>query len=114
NVTNSRRLMGSPSNRGPQPYHIQQTWALCLQQSLPPIGSYGSLADIPAALPNVRFTPESRHHRNPSACPLSAKSRHSWPSGIVHAYWPPKLGSPCTRVTGGGFHLPVSASDFGA
>jgi hypothetical protein len=29
-------------------------------------------------------------------------------------YWPPKLGSACTRVTGGGFHLPVRASDLGA
>jgi uncharacterized membrane protein YdjX (TVP38/TMEM64 family) len=25
-----------------------------------------------------------------------------------------RLGSPCTFVTGGGFHLPVSASDLGA
>jgi hypothetical protein len=29
-------------------------------------------------------------------------------------YWPPTLGSDCKRVTGGGFHLPVSASDLGA
>jgi hypothetical protein len=28
-------------------------------------------------------------------------------------YWPPKIGSD-TRATGGGFHLPVSASDLGA
>jgi hypothetical protein len=28
-------------------------------------------------------------------------------------YWPPMLGSD-TRVTGGGFHLPVSASNLGA
>ena len=35
---------------------------------------FGSLADIVAALPNVRFAPESRHHRKPSSCPLSANS----------------------------------------
>jgi hypothetical protein len=29
-------------------------------------------------------------------------------------YWPPKPKTGCTRVTGGGFHLPVSASGFGA
>jgi hypothetical protein len=28
-------------------------------------------------------------------------------------YWPPMLGSDA-RVTGGGFHLPVSTSDLGA
>ena len=32
---------------------------------------------------------------------------------VTAPYWPPKLGSD-TRVTGGGFHLPVSASDVGA
>src|SRR5262249_43443708 len=34
---------------------------------------FGSLADIAAALPNVRFTPKSGHHRTPLSCPLSAK-----------------------------------------
>ena len=38
--------------------------------------SDGSLADTAASLPNVRFTPESGHHGNPSSCPLSAKSGH--------------------------------------
>jgi hypothetical protein len=35
---------------------------------------YGSLTDIEAQLPDVRFTRESRHRRVPSACPLSATS----------------------------------------
>jgi hypothetical protein len=33
-------------------------------------------ADMAAALPNVRFTPESGHHRKPSRCRLSANFRH--------------------------------------
>jgi len=33
---------------------------------------FGSLTDIAAALPYVRFTLESGHHRKPSSCPLSA------------------------------------------
>ena len=37
---------------------------------------YGSLADIAAVLPNVRFDPDSGHQRQPLLCPLSAKSRH--------------------------------------
>jgi hypothetical protein len=35
---------------------------------------FGSLADIANALPNVRFSPESGHHRTPSSCLLSARS----------------------------------------
>jgi hypothetical protein len=42
---------------------------------------FGSLADIADALPNVRFTPNSGHHRPDSSCPLSAKSGHS--SGLI-------------------------------
>src|SRR5215831_14610602 len=38
--------------------------------------SHHALADIAAALPNVRFTPESGHRRASWAFPLSAKSRH--------------------------------------
>ena len=34
------------------------------------------VADIAAALPHVRFTPESGHHREPSPCSLIAKRRH--------------------------------------
>jgi hypothetical protein len=37
--------------------------------------STASLADIAAALPNVRFTRESGHQRKPSSC-LSANSGH--------------------------------------
>jgi hypothetical protein len=37
---------------------------------------FGSLADVADALPNVRFTPESGHHRASLACPLSANSGH--------------------------------------
>ena len=37
---------------------------------------FGSLAHIAAAFSNVRFAPESRHHRTSLACPLSARSRH--------------------------------------
>jgi hypothetical protein len=33
---------------------------------------FGSFADIVAALPNVRFTPQSRHRSASSARPLSA------------------------------------------
>jgi hypothetical protein len=33
---------------------------------------FGSLADIAAALPDVRFTPESGPRRRSSSCPLSA------------------------------------------
>jgi hypothetical protein len=29
-------------------------------------------------------------------------------------YWVWTVGEPCSLVTGGGFHLPVSASDLGA
>jgi hypothetical protein len=35
-------------------------------------GLGGSLADIAAAHPNVRFTPESGHYRKPLSCPLRA------------------------------------------
>ena len=35
-----------------------------------------TLADIGAALSNVRFTPESGHHRKPSPCLLSANNGH--------------------------------------
>src|SRR5215204_3556068 len=38
---------------------------------------FGSGADMTARLRNVRFTPESRHRAEGSACPLSAKSRHA-------------------------------------
>jgi hypothetical protein len=34
----------------------------------------GSLADIAAALSNVRFTPESGHRRKQSSCPLCARN----------------------------------------
>jgi hypothetical protein len=34
-------------------------------------------------------------------------------SALWYIYWAVTLGSPWTFVTGGGFHLPVSASDFG-
>ena len=37
---------------------------------------FGSLADIAAAFSNVRFAPESRHHRTSLACPLSANNGH--------------------------------------
>jgi hypothetical protein len=33
---------------------------------------------------------------------------------LGYLYWPPKVGSDWTWVTGGGFHWPVSASDLGA
>ena len=36
--------------------------------------SSGSLADVAATLPNVRFTPESGRQRRPSPCPLCARS----------------------------------------
>jgi len=37
---------------------------------------FGSLADIPAALPNVRFTPESGHWNSLAKYPLCAISRY--------------------------------------
>src|SRR5262249_30884044 len=37
---------------------------------------FGSLADIAVILPNVRFTPESVHRREPPSLPLIANSRH--------------------------------------
>ena len=37
---------------------------------------FGSKADLTARLRNVRFTPESRHRAEGSACPLSANSGH--------------------------------------
>jgi len=43
---------------------------------------YGSLADIAAAIPNVRFTPESGHRRKRSSCPLSANSGHMRSYGL--------------------------------
>jgi hypothetical protein len=33
---------------------------------------------------------------------------------LLETYCAPRLGSPWTFVTGGGFHLPMSTSDFGA
>jgi hypothetical protein len=50
--------------------------AFALQNSLVAHVSDGSLADIAAALPNIRFTPESGHHPRWSLCPLSAHRRH--------------------------------------
>jgi hypothetical protein len=44
---------------------------------------FGSLADIVAALLNVRSTSESGHHRRQSPRPLSAKSRHPLPHSIT-------------------------------
>jgi hypothetical protein len=58
-VMNSRRLIGSPSNRAPQPYHISKREPCALQQSLSPIGSYGSGSVIQRCRLNVRFAPES-------------------------------------------------------
>ena len=37
----------------------------------------GPKADIRRALPDVRFTPESRHRLTELGCPLCAKSGHS-------------------------------------
>jgi len=73
-VMNSRRLMGltrrpriankcsrsEPSTAAKAPTHVR----------------FGSLADIAAAFPNVRFTPESGRHPKPSSCPISAKTEH--------------------------------------
>jgi hypothetical protein len=36
--------------------------------------AFGSKADIAGGLIYVRFTPESGHRREPSSCPLCAKS----------------------------------------
>src|ERR1700730_17490369 len=48
----------------------------------------------------------------------SGQGRRAWYAAArtligSRIYWATKPGSGCTRVTGGGFHLPVSASDFG-
>src|ERR1700746_3263561 len=51
---------------------------------------FGSLADIAAALPNVRFTPESGHHRKRSSCPPSARSRLMMSHLESHHPWPIK------------------------
>ena len=53
------------SNHNPITFSKRERCAL--QQSLPPIGSFGSLADIGTALPNVRFTPK-RWGNRPAAC----------------------------------------------
>ena len=37
---------------------------------------FGSLADLSQPIPDVRFTPESRHAERRNQCPLSAKSGH--------------------------------------
>jgi hypothetical protein len=36
------------------------------------------------------------------------------PGALASLYCVAKGGTSCTLMTGGGFHLPVSASDFGA
>ena len=48
----------------------------------PPDFRNESLADIVAALVNVRLI-ESGHHRSPSSCPISANSRHALPRLIT-------------------------------
>ena len=58
---------------------------------------YGSLADIAAALPNVRFTPESGHQRRPLPCPLCAIRRQSAPQ---HEYRYSITSSARSRVAG--------------
>ena len=47
------------------------------QQSSGPNVRFGSEADIEAASPHVRFTPESGHWNSVVKCPLCAKSGHS-------------------------------------
>ena len=65
---------------------------------------FGSLADIAAALPNVRFTPESGHNRAFWACPLSANSGHPLLfNQLIRAYeqslWDGEAEYPCDVAT---------------
>src|SRR5262249_41171150 len=57
---------------------------------------FGSLADIEAPPPDVRFTPKSRRRETLLGCPLCAKSRHSNHSGDVRER--PSLGWSIGRV----------------
>ena len=83
---------------------------------------FGSLADIAAAIPNVRFTPRSRHHRAQSASPLCAINRHR--AGAIrspsrcgrlltsHPSFPPSSAAPVPRqdpVPYGATSLAISA-----
>jgi hypothetical protein len=63
---------------------------------------FGSKADIEARLPNVCFTPKSRHRRAALPCPLCTKSRHSersknWPASADSMPHEPReeYGRPC-------------------
>jgi hypothetical protein len=56
----------------------------------------------------------SGHVRCKQECPLWARSGHSNVFDGVRSYCPPMLGSDPTRVTEGGFHLPLRASEWGA
>jgi len=90
---------------------------------------FGSKADMCNATDHVRFTPmcdgselartflnvcNSGHVRCKQECPLWARSGHSNVFDGVRSYCPPMLGSDPTRVTEGGFHLPLRASEWGA
>ena len=62
----------------------------------------------------------SRHLPGRFALPFSIRRAASdrwtptrWRPNVGYDYWLVRLGSPWTLVIAGGFHLPVSASDFG-
>jgi hypothetical protein len=70
----SRRFTAYPSSTGSYPTMLtvhaasRQIWITDVR--------FGSLADIEALPPNVRFTPKSGHWLSASGCLLCAKSRH--------------------------------------
>src|SRR5262249_17154331 len=62
---------------------------------------YGPLADIKERQSHVRFTPESRHSSAPVACPLSAKSGHTW-GPISTLQWSERNGRQDAQEVGEG------------
>jgi hypothetical protein len=72
------------SDKPPTPLtFVRCTSVLELTSRCDPKVSFGSLADIAAAFPNVRFTPESRHHRETVVISVSKKRAHAARCGIV-------------------------------
>jgi hypothetical protein len=69
----SRRLIASPEAQD----RIVTVCTGILEGARSADVRFGSLADICSASTHVRFTPESRHVRCDSQCPLWAKSGHA-------------------------------------